>query len=555
MTADLTSPPVAAAPTVTRHRPGTPTLVAALAAHNVRAFLRTPVAAFFTLGLPVLFLVIIGALFGNEIVEPRQGVRVAQFFTPVLAVFGAAQAAFCVLAVDTAMLRERGVLLRLRGTPVPPWALLAARVCAAAVFALVAVVLVVGLGVVAYDVQLIGRTALAVVVTVLLGVACFAALGIAVVSLVRSSMAAQAFTNGILIPLAFISDIFTISERTPAWLESVGWLFPLKHFANALADAFNPFLSGNGFASDHLAVLVVWTAAALLVARRRFRWTLTADEGTPAVARGEESVPTAPDVIPHSRERGRPGRWASVVVQVGYALRVLGRDGTGVFFAVVFPVLLVALLPALMADPGGGRTAAAQVMLPAMTAYAVAIVCFVTIPSGIAEARERGVLQRLRGTPMPGWAYLGGRIAAMGIMVAMTMALNTAVAVAGYGVDLRPARLPALAAVLAAGIGSFGALGFALLGLVRRAQTFTAVALGTLIPLGFISDVFVVGGRMPAVLATAGDVLPLKHLVHALDDTLWGPAAAVPAWGDLGVLAAWGAIGLMVAAATARAGS
>jgi ABC-type multidrug transport system permease subunit len=241
-----------------------------------------------------------------------------------------------------------------------------------------------------------------------------------------------------------------------------------------------------------------------------------------------------------------------VAVQVGYALRVLRRDGTGVFFAVVFPVLLVALLPALMAGSGDGRTAAAQVMLPAMTAYGVAIVCFVTIPGGVAEARERGVLQRLRGTPMPGWAYVGGRIAAMGAVVAAIMALSSAVAVAGYSIDLRPARLPALALVLAVGIGSFGALGFALLGLVRRAQTFTAVALGTLLPLGFISDVFVVGARMPAVLATAGDVLPLKHLVHALDDTLWGSAAAVPGWGHLGVLAAWGAVGLIVAAAAKR---
>ncbi len=86
--------------------------------------------------------------------------------------------------------------------------------------------------------------------------------------------------------------------------------------------------------------------------------------------------------------------------------------------------------------------------------------------------------------------------------------------------------MPALAAVRAVGVASFGALGFAVLGLVRWAQAFTAVALGTLLPLGFISDVFVVGARMPAVLATAGDVLPVKHLVHVLDDTLWGPAAA-----------------------------
>jgi len=85
-----------------------------------KSFWRTPVAAFFTLVFPLSFLVVICAIAGNATIDSRSGIRLAQFLTPVFAVFGACMAAFVSLALGVAYDREAGVLKRLRSTPRPP---------------------------------------------------------------------------------------------------------------------------------------------------------------------------------------------------------------------------------------------------------------------------------------------------------------------------------------------------------------------------------------------------------------------------------------------------
>lgn len=537
MSTDLVALPVPRSP----GRPGPVRLVATLTGSGLRSFVRSPVAAFFTVGMPLLFLIFIGALFGNEVIEPRNGVRTAQFFTPALAAFGAAQAAFCVLASDTALMRERGVFRRLGGTPAPAWAVLAGRICSAVVVAGLTVALVIALGVAAYDVQILWRTAPAALVTLLVGVASFAALGLAVAAVVRSAPAVQALTNGLLVSAAFISDVFTVGGRMPGWLDRLAWFLPLKHFANPLSDAFNPYLAGNGFAAGHLAFLAGWGLIGALVAIRLFRME----------PRAASTGRAAAVAVPANRglgitTPGRPGPGRSLHTQIRYALTDLRRDASSVFFAVIFPVLLLALFPVLMAG-GAEREQAAALMLPAMMAYGVAVIAFVTLPAPIAQARERGVLARLAGTPMPRWAYAAGRVCAALVAATATALGLLLVAALGFGVPLDAARLPAAAVTFLLGILCFAALGFAVLALVRNAQTVIAVTLGTLLPLCFISDVFVIGARMPQPLAAIADVLPLKHAVHAFRAALEpGLGGTGFAWADLAVLLAWTAAAILV---------
>src|SRR5690349_21494735 len=103
----------------TAEHTSSPSPVATMTGHALRSFLRTPMSAFFTLIFPLAFLVVVSAIVGNETTEA--GVPVAQFLVAPFAVFGVAEAAFVVLAIDTAVLRESGVLMRLRGTPAPAW--------------------------------------------------------------------------------------------------------------------------------------------------------------------------------------------------------------------------------------------------------------------------------------------------------------------------------------------------------------------------------------------------------------------------------------------------
>ena len=241
-----------------------------LSRHAVQAFVRNPMSAFFTIAFPLAFLVIVAAILGGA--RTPEGIPVAQFLIAPFAVFGVAEAAFSVLAVDTAVLRENGMLLRLRGSPVSAATVLGARISASVVASLTAVLLLTGVGVAAYGVRISWAKVPAMVLTVLLGIACLASLGLALTSLTRTVLAAQSLSQGLLIPLAFISDVFIVGPRLPRFLEVTGSLLPLKHFARALSGTFQPG-AGTGFAAGHLAVLAAWTVAGAAVAgSRNTRW-------------------------------------------------------------------------------------------------------------------------------------------------------------------------------------------------------------------------------------------------------------------------------------------
>src|SRR5690606_7755683 len=96
-------------------REGLVRLTATLAAHNLRAFVRNPFAAFFTLAFPLTIFVLVGAVVGDE--TDAAGVAITQYLVAPFGAFGVAYAAFAVLSSDTALLRESGVLKRWRGTP------------------------------------------------------------------------------------------------------------------------------------------------------------------------------------------------------------------------------------------------------------------------------------------------------------------------------------------------------------------------------------------------------------------------------------------------------
>lgn len=254
-----------------------------------KLFWRSPVSAFFTIVFPLMFLVLFTAIFGNDEIESL-GVTTAQFYAPALAVFGAASATYTNLAITTAISRDEGILKKVRGTPLPPWAYIAGRVGSAVWIALIAVVIMLTVGAVVYGVEIIGSTFPAAVISFLVGAASFAALGLMVAALVPSADSAPAVANATLLPIAFVSDVFIVTEDAPGWVETLGDIFPLKHFVASLGDAFNPMLSGSGFAWSgstteyaiglHLVVMAAWGIGATIIAVRYFRWEPRGQRGS-----------------------------------------------------------------------------------------------------------------------------------------------------------------------------------------------------------------------------------------------------------------------------------
>jgi ABC-type multidrug transport system permease subunit len=518
-------------PAGTRSRPWS-----ALSGHAIAAFLRNPMAAFFTLVFPLTFLVIVAALVGDQRTET--GAPVAQMLIAPFAVFGVAQASFTMLAVDTAALRESGVLMRLRGTPVSASTVIAARITAAAVASLAAVLLLTAAGTAFYGVDIVWHKVPALVVTLILGIACLAALGLALTSLTRTVLGAQTLAQGILIPLAFISEVFIVGARLPDPLAVTGSLLPLKHFARAAAETFQPG-PGAGFSFGHLAVLAVWTVVGTVVAVRWFGWSPRGTTGPPSSTGTIAPAPVA--TLSEPRLTGPVSGLALLAGQVHYALLGLRRDLLSVFFTVVFPAVLLVLFPSVFGDTSVHGVPVGRYLLAGMITYAVAVAGWVNLPESMAGARAAGILKRLRGTPLPYAYHVAGRVLSALITAVASTLLLSVLAAAMFGVRLRPPSVLMLAVAVVAGGCCFAALGLALVAVLPSARSVVAVTLGTLLPLCFVSEVFVAGqATMPSWLAAVADVFPLRHLLTVvLAATEPDTAALATVWPHLGVIAAW----------------
>ena len=245
------------------------------ARYDLLAFVRNRQAQFFTLALPILFLVIFASVFGSQ----GQTTQVAGgtistkvYYVPGIMALGIIAACFGNLVASVTAQRERGVLKRRRATPVPAAAVIAGRVLTAVVIAVVMAAVLLGIGWAAYDATVPGRTLLALAVTVVLGAASFCCLGYALTSVIHNEDSAQPVTQALLLPLYFISGVFVAVSILPHWLADVGAIFPVRHLADALLVAYNPNTTGLGFAGWDLLIVAGWGAAGLFIALRTFSW-------------------------------------------------------------------------------------------------------------------------------------------------------------------------------------------------------------------------------------------------------------------------------------------
>ena len=249
----------------------------ALALRQVRyentAFWRNPTAAFFTVVFPLIFLVIFNLLFGNEELAVAGGTtNTSTFYVPAIAALAVINACFTGLAMSVSIARDRGLLKRIRGTPLPAWAYLCGLAVHMTLVAMLLVVVVTAAGALFYDVDVPTTRLPAALVTLALGAAAFSMLSLAVTALIPNAEAAPAVVNAMVLPLLFISDVFIPPGQAPGWLITVADLFPIKHLSLALQTAFNPFESGAGFEPEHLLALALWGVVGLLVALRFFSW-------------------------------------------------------------------------------------------------------------------------------------------------------------------------------------------------------------------------------------------------------------------------------------------
>jgi ABC-2 type transport system permease protein len=240
---------------------------------ELKLFVREPITVIFTLALPIIFLFVMGGVFGNEADAGEGGMIVFRGVGPldyyIPAYFGLVMMAIGTVAlpVHLAGYRERGILRRLRASSISIWAVLGSQLAVSFVIAVIGSILVFVLGMVVYDPSLPQSPGL-LIPAFLLGLFSFTALGFFLGAILPSTRAAQGLGLILFFVMMILGGAGPPPEVLTGAMDIVGKLTPLRHVIIILQD---PYL---GFGWNVQASLIVTglMVVATTLAARFFRW-------------------------------------------------------------------------------------------------------------------------------------------------------------------------------------------------------------------------------------------------------------------------------------------
>lgn len=238
--------------------------------------------------------------------------------------------------------------------------------------------------------------------------------------------------------------------------------------------------------------------------------------------------------------------------QVAYTNRAFWRNPASAFFTFAFPLMFLVVFTGLFGDdtvPVSGRTVRTSTFyVAAIVAFSVITATYTNLAISVAIARDEGVLKRIRGTPLPTWAYLFGRVAHAVLIGLLLVAITVAFGAVAYGAAPPTRTLPAYLLTVALGAASFSALGLAVTAAIPNADAAPAIVNASILPLLFLSDVFIPIRDAGAWFVRVAKVFPVYHFAQAIQAASFSPTGSGFRPGDLAVVAAWGLAGALAAA-------
>jgi len=226
-----------------------------------RLFWRNPSAAFFNFLLPLIFLALFGAILSGD----REQLEV---IVPGIAGMSVMSTTFSALAFNLVFLREQGIIKRMRGTPLPTAAYVAGIAGSAVTNTALQMVIITVAGRFAFGLDW-PDDAFAMAIFVIVGVVCFASLGVALAHVIPNFESAPAYVNAIFLPAIFISGVFFDAGYAPAFIRDIAEVLPLKHLIDGIAGAM---VQAEGLADHGTALLVLgaWAVVGFVLALRGF---------------------------------------------------------------------------------------------------------------------------------------------------------------------------------------------------------------------------------------------------------------------------------------------
>ncbi|HTF09188.1 MAG TPA: ABC transporter permease [Asanoa sp.] len=249
---------------------------------EIKQFTRSREAVVFTMAFPVIMIVIFASIFDGEI---GGGVNFTQYFITGMIATGLLSVGFQSLAIQIPAERDRGVLKRLRGSPMPQWVYFAGKVIMVLIIGVVetAILLAVSTLFFGLDLPASGARWLTFLWVGVLGLAACTLCGIAFSSVARTARSAPAVVTPVALILQFISGVFFVFTDLPTPMQQIAAIFPLKWMCQGLRSAFLPdsFASvepGHSWELGKVALILgAWCVIGLILCITTFKWTTKRD--------------------------------------------------------------------------------------------------------------------------------------------------------------------------------------------------------------------------------------------------------------------------------------
>jgi len=239
-----------------------------------------------------------------------------------------------------------------------------------------------------------------------------------------------------------------------------------------------------------------------------------------------------------------------VLHQFRYDQKAFWRNPASVFFTVMFPVVLLLIFATVFdgqtIDVDGGIETTAY-YVPAIITLSVISATMQSLAMSLVIAREDGRLKRGRGTPMPAWVFIAGRV---GNSIVVALLMLTLIAVLGrtlYSVAIPWSELPAILLTLVLGAAAFSCLGIALTAAIPSQDAAAPIVNALLLPLYFLSGIFIPDDELPGGVIEFADLFPIRHFFEAFFAAYLPGGDSGLDWGNLAVVALWGVAGLVLA--------
>jgi len=207
--------------------------------------------------------------------------------------------------------------------------------------------------------------------------------------------------------------------------------------------------------------------------------------------------------------------------QIGYESKSYRRNPAAAFFTLVFPLLFLFMLRIFgndFVEIDGGSVSRATKYIPMITAFSVIGSSYTGIAMTLTINRDIGVLKRYKGTPLPLIIFLLGKITHNTIVSFVLAVIIALIALFAFDVGLPRNSIAAFFLTMILGAATFTSLGIAFTSLIPNSDAAAPMVNASIIPLMFISDVFIPMDSAPIWLNSIAQMFPVRPFSLSLQE-------------------------------------